>query len=58
MSDNNDFNKLLIHHLEQIAIRLDRLDAKIDKKADKIDLNALKAKLDKKADKEDLKTVE
>ena len=57
MPDNN-FNELLIHNLKQIAIRLDRLDAKVDEKADKKDLINLEAKLDEKADKEDLKIIE
>jgi hypothetical protein len=57
MADNN-FNELLIHNLKQIAIRLDRLDAKVDEKADKKDLINLEAKLDEKADKEDLKIIE
>lgn len=57
MADNN-FNELLIHTLKQIHVRLDRLDAKVDEKSDKRDVEALSedfksldAKLDEKADK-------
>ena len=38
MDDNKNFNELLIEMLKQIHIRLERLDAKIDTKADKEDV--------------------
>ena len=64
MADNNNFNELLIHNLKQIAIHLDRLDAKVDEKADKEDvkllteeLKILNVKVDEKADKEDIKLL-
>ena len=57
MTDNN-FNELLIHTLKQIHIRLDRLEAKLDEKADKADFKVLEAKLDEKADKADFKPME
>ena len=57
MADNN-FNELLSHTLKQIHIRLDRLDAKLDEKADKADVKALETKLDEKADKADVKALE
>ena len=48
MDDNNkNLNELLIEILKQIHVRLDRLDAKIDTKADKEDVNALKVSLEK-----------
>ena len=58
MADNNNFSELLIHTLEQIHVRLDRLEAKIDEKSDKADFKVLEAKLDEKADKADLKPFE
>ncbi len=58
MPDNNNFNELLIHTLKQIHVRLDRLDVKLDEKADRADVKALSAKLDEKADKADVKAVE
>ena len=65
MADNNNFNELLIHNLKQIAIHLDRLDAKVDEKADKEDvkllteeIKILNVKIDEKADKEDVKVLE
>ena len=51
MADNN-FNELLIHTLKQIHVRLDRLDAKVDEKSDKRDVEALSEdfkSLDRKA---------
>ena len=42
MEENKNFNELLIEILKQIHVRLDRLDAKINTKADKEDLNPLK----------------
>ena len=64
MADNNNFNELLIHNLKQIAIHLDRLDAKVDEKADKEDvkllteeIKILNVKVDEKADKEDVKLL-
>ena len=64
MADNNNFNELLIHNLKQIAIHLDRLDAKVDDKANKEDvkvlteeLKILNVKVDEKADKEDVKLL-
>ena len=63
MPDNN-FNELLIHTLKQIHIRLDRLDIKVEEKADKEDVRnlteefkVLNAKLDEKADKEDVRNL-
>ena len=47
MQENKNFNELLIEILKQIHVRLDRLDAKIDTKADKEDVNALKVSLEK-----------
>ena len=47
MDENKNFNELLIEILKQIHVRLDRLDAKIDTKADKEDVNALKVNLEK-----------
>ena len=46
MSDNNNFNELLIHTLKQIHVRLDRLEAKIDEKTDKADLKAVEQRFD------------
>ena len=66
MDGNKNFNELLIEILKQIHVRLDRLDAKIDTKADKEDVNALKVSFEKdinavKADisgvKEEISTV-
>ncbi len=37
MDENKNFNELLIEILKQIHVRLDRLDAKIETKADKAD---------------------
>ena len=42
MQENKNFNELLLEILKQIHVRLDRLDAKIDTKADKEDINALR----------------
>ena len=47
MENNKDFNELLIEILKQIHVRLDRLDAKIDTKADKEDINALRVNVEK-----------
>ena len=47
MDENKNFNELLIEILKQIHVRLDRLDAKVDTKADKADVNALKVSLEK-----------
>ena len=47
MDDTKNFNELLIEILKQIHVRLDRLDAKVDTKADKEDVNALKVSLEK-----------
>ena len=47
MDENKNFNELLIEILKQIHVRLDRLDAKIETKADKADVNALKVSLEK-----------
>ena len=47
MDDTKNFNELLIEILKQIHVRLDRLDAKIDTKADKEDVNVLKVSLEK-----------
>ena len=33
--ENNNINELLLHTLKQLGIRLDRVDAKLDQKADK-----------------------
>ena len=64
MADNNNFNELLIHNLKQIAIHLDRLDAKVDEKANKEDvkllteeIKILNVKVDEKADKGDVKLL-
>ena len=46
-NNNKNFNELLIEILKQIHVSLDRLDAKIDTKADKEDVNALKVSLEK-----------
>ena len=46
-NNNKNFNELLIEILKQIHVRLDRLDAKIDTKADKEDVNALKINMEK-----------
>lgn len=46
MADNNNFNELLTHNLKQIAIHLDRLDAKGDEKADKEDVKLLTNRID------------
>ena len=54
---DNSFYELLIHTLKQTHIRLDRLEAKVDEKADKADVKALGAKLDEKADKADVKAL-
>ena len=40
-------NELLIEILKQIHVRLDRLDAKIDTKAGKEDINALRISVEK-----------
>ena len=54
----NHFNDLLLQTLKQINVRLDRLDGRIEQKADKSDLDAINKKLDgvieTKADKTDL----
>ena len=47
MDDTKNFNELLIEILKQIHVRLDRLDAKIDTKADKEDVNVLKVSFEK-----------
>ncbi len=47
MQENKNFNELLIEILKQIHVRLDRLDAKIDIKADKEDINALRISTEK-----------
>ena len=47
MNDNKEFNELLIEILKQIHVRLDRLDAKVDTKADKEDVNALRVSVEK-----------
>jgi len=47
MEGNKNFNELLIEILKQIHVRLDRLDAKIDTKADKEDVNALRISVEK-----------
>ena len=47
MDDTKNFNELLIEILKQIHVRLDRLDAKIDTKADKEDINALRINTEK-----------
>ena len=59
MADNKNFNELLIEILKQIHVRLDRLDAKIDTKADKEDVDALKVSLEKDINevKADISTV-
>ena len=59
MDDNKNFNELLIEILKQIHVRLDRLDAKIDTKADKEDINALRISTEKDINeiKADLSTV-
>lgn len=59
MDENKNFNELLIEILKQIHVRLDRLDAKIETKADKADVNALKVSLEKDISevKTDLSTV-
>ena len=49
MDDNKNFNELLLETLRQIHVRLDRLEAKIETKADKEKVNALKAKIETKA---------
>ena len=54
MEENKNFNELLIEILKQIHVRLDRLDAKIETKADKEDVNALRVMIETKADKEDI----
>ena len=46
-NNNKNFNELLIEILKQIHVRLDHLDAKIDTKADKEDVNTLKVSLEK-----------
>ena len=56
-SDNKNFNELLIETLKQIYVRLDRLEAKIDTKADKEDVNTLRAMIENKADKEDVNAL-
>ena len=51
MEENKNFNELLIEILKQIHVGLDRLDAKIETKADKADVNALKVDINEvKAD--------
>ncbi len=59
MQENKNFNELLIEILKQIHLRLDRLDAKIDAKADKEDINALRISTEKDINeiKADLSTV-
>ncbi len=59
MDDNKNFNELLLEILKQIHVRLDRLDAKIDTKADKEDINALRISTEKDINeiKADLSTV-
>ena len=47
--ENNNFNELLLHTLNQLGIRLDRVDDRLDR---------MDAKLDRKADKEDLKHLQ
>ena len=46
-NNNKNFNELLIEILKQIHVRLDRLDAKIDTKADKEDVNTLRVNMEK-----------
>ena len=58
MADNNNFNELLIHTLKQIHVRLDRLDAKVDEKADKQAIKVLQVKLDGKSNRANSKTLE
>jgi len=59
VDNNKNFNELLIEILKQIHIRLDRLDAKIDTKVDKADLDALRVSFEKdvSAVKEDVSAV-
>ena len=45
-NNNKNFNELLIEILKQIHVRLDRLDAKIDTKADKEDFNAFRVNME------------
>ena len=47
MEEDKNFNELLIEILKQIHVRLDRLDAKIDTKADKEDVNVLRISVEK-----------
>ena len=42
----NHFNDLLLQTLKQINVRLDRLDGRIEQKADKSDVEAINKKLD------------
>ena len=49
MPDNNNFSELFIHTLKQNHVRLDRLEAKIDEKTDKQDINVLQVKFDRKS---------
>ena len=42
----NHFNDLLLQTLKQINVRLDRLDTRVEQKADKADLDAINKKLD------------
>ena len=41
MTDNNNFNELLIHTRKQIHVRLDRVEEKLDEKVDKADFKSL-----------------
>ncbi len=58
-NNNKNFNELLIEILKQIHVRLDRLDAKIDTKADKEDVNALRISVEKDTNevKEDISSL-
>ena len=55
--NNNNFNELLMETLRQIHVQLNRLEAKIDTKADKEKVNALKAKIETKANKDDVNAL-
>ena len=57
MDDNKNFNELLLETLRQIHVRLDRLEAKIETKADKEKVNALKVEIETKADKGDVNAL-
>ena len=55
--NNNNFNELLMETLRQIHVQLNRLESKIETKADKEKINELMAKIETKVDKDDVNAL-